>query len=174
MTCPPSDTPPPPPERLIVGRVLAPWGLKGHVKVENLSDNPTRFREGARYSIGEREYGCEEARRHGRNLVIRLEGFTTREEAAGLRGSLLEIPLGDAPSLPEGTYYHYQIIGLRVRTTDGRFLGEVVELLETGSNEVYVVRGPEGEVLIPAIADVVVALDLPGGQMTVEPLPGLF
>ena len=163
-----------PPERLVVGRVTGVWGLKGHVKVESLTDNPDRFRPGARLLAGPRECLCEDARRQGRALVVKLHGVDTREEAADLRGAILEIPTGDAPPLPDGTYYHHQVLGLEVWTSEGCFLGRIVEILETGGNDVYVVHGPGGEALIPAIADVVVSLDLGVGRITIEPMPGLL
>lgn len=169
-----SPASPPPPDRLVVGRITGVWGVKGHVKVESLTDNPTRFRSGARLLIGPREYLCEEARRQGRALAVKLQGVETREDAVELRGAVLEIPTGDAPPLPEGAYYHHQVLGLEVWTSEGRLLGRVAEILETGGNDVYVVRGPEGEALIPAIADVVVSVDLQAGRITIDPMPGLL
>ena len=80
----------------------------------------------------------------------------------------------EAADLPEGSFYHHQIIGLAVRTTDGRDLGTLSDIIETGSNDVYVVTGPDGEALIPAIPDVVQDVDISGGIITVEPVPGLL
>ena len=164
----------PPPDRLAVGRILAPWGLRGQVKVENLSHVPSRFTVGNRFFIGPREYACREARRQGRTLVVKLQGVDTLEQAEDLRGALREIPPAEAPAPPEGAYYQHQVIGLQVRTTDGQVLGRVEDILETGSNDVYVVHGPEGEKLIPAIPDVVVSVDIGAGSITIQPLPGLF
>ena len=77
--------------------------------------------------------------------------------------------------LPDGSYYHFQIVGLTVFTVDGVPLGEVVDILETGSNDVYVIRDDEGkEHLLPALKDVVKDIDLEKGLMLVQPLPGLL
>lgn len=171
------DTPPqrpPPPERLIVGRIVRPWGAKGQVKVEPLTDFPERFRRGARFLVDEREYTCSSVMSAPRNLVLKLDGVDSPEAAEALRGALLEVPTADAPALPEGTYYHYQLIGLEVRTAEGEELGRVAEVLTTGGTDVYVVHGPLGEVLLPATSEVVASIDLEAGRMTVTPLPGLL
>jgi 16S rRNA processing protein RimM len=76
--------------------------------------------------------------------------------------------------LGEGEFFHHQIVGLRVETTDGEQLGKVAEVLETGADDVYVVRGNLGEILLPAISDVVERIDLAEGRMTVRLLPGLL
>jgi 16S rRNA processing protein RimM len=142
--------------------------------VENLSHVASRFAAGNRFFIGPREYACSEARRQGRTLVVKLQGVDTLEQAEALRGALLEIPTSEAPPPPEGAYYQHQVMGLQVWTADGQLLGRVADILETGSNDVYVVRGPEGEKLVPAIADVVVSVDIGAGRITIQPIPGLF
>ncbi len=170
------DTPPqrpPPPERLIVGRIVRPWGARGQVKVEPLTDFPERFRRGARFLIGDGEYRCSSVMNAPRNLVLKLDGVDSPDAAEALRGALLEVPTAEAPALPEGTYYHYQLMGLEVRTAEGEELGRVVEVLTTGGTDVYVVHGPRGEVLLPATSEVVASIDLEAGRMTVTPLPGM-
>lgn len=76
--------------------------------------------------------------------------------------------------LTEGQYYHHQIIGLQVRTTKGEFLGHITEILTGKSNDNYIVQGTKGEILIPAIEDVVKAIDLEQGFMTIEAIDGLL
>ena len=76
--------------------------------------------------------------------------------------------------LPEGQYYHHQIIGLKVRTTQGELLGSVTEILTGKSNDNYIVQGDQGEILIPAIEDVVQAIDLEQGYITIEAIDGLL
>ncbi len=78
------------------------------------------------------------------------------------------------PPLPDGQYYHHQLIGLKVRTTGGELLGSVTEVLTGRSNDNYIVRGEYGEVLIPAIEDVIKAIDLEQGYITIEPMEGLL
>ena len=97
-----------------------------------------------------------------------------RNDAADLQGSILETPASETPSLPEGTFYHYQIVGMDVWTTDGRSLGKVTDIITTGSNDVYVVQTTEGEVLIPATPDVVTNVDMDSGKITIEVITGLL
>jgi 16S rRNA processing protein RimM len=100
---------------------------------------------------------------------------TTRTQAEQLRGQLVQIPIEEAIPLPEGSYYHYQLLGLQVATAAGEILGVVTEILETGANDVYVVQNrDQAEILLPAIPDVVKAIDLEKGQMIVELLDGLI
>ena len=80
----------------------------------------------------------------------------------------------DDNPLPEGQYYHHQIIGLKVRTTRGEYIGEITDILSGQSNDNYIVRGPTGEVLIPAIEDIVKAVDLDAGIVTIEAIEGLL
>ena len=90
-----------------------------------------------------------------------------------LIGQWLTVPLEAVEPLPEGEYFHFQLIGLRVVTVEGEALGEVSEIIETGSNDVYVVNGPAGQVLIPAIASVVQQVDLEQGVMAVQLMEGM-
>lgn len=163
-----------PPDRLAVARVLGIWGRQGHVKIESLSDIPDRFANGARFFIGEQAYVSEGSRQQGKTLIIKLQGVDNRSAAEELQGAILETPLSESPGLPEGTYFQHQIIGLEVWTSDGRDLGKVATIISTGSNDVYVVQGPDGEVLIPATSDVVSQVDMKAGRITVETIPGLL
>jgi 16S rRNA processing protein RimM len=114
----------------------------------------------------------EQLRLHKSVLLLKLEGCDDRSAAEGLRGMLVQVPLEDAVPLKEDEYYHFQAIGVRVETTDGEPLGEIVEVLETGANDVFVVQGPRGEVLVPVISDVVVDWDVAAKRMRVQLLPG--
>jgi len=76
--------------------------------------------------------------------------------------------------LPEGQFYHHQIIGLQVRTTRGEYIGEITDILTGKSNDNYIVRGATGEILIPAIEDVVQSIDLDSGIVTIEAIEGLL
>ena len=78
------------------------------------------------------------------------------------------------PPLPEGQYYHHQIIGLEVVTTHGELLGAVTEVLPGRSNDNYIVEGPRGQVLIPSIEDVIESIDLQNRVITIEPIEGLL
>lgn len=136
---------------------------------------PQRFRDLRRVFIGEgHQHANVLARRpHQRGLILRLDVVTSREQARDLAGTYLYVPESEAVPLPEGEYFVHQLIGLTVVTEAGETLGPLAEVLATGSNDVYVVKGPKGEVLLPAIKDVVKAVDLAAGTMTVALLPGL-
>lgn len=163
-----------PPRFLAIGRVAAPIGIRGEVKVEVLTEFPERFRRTGEVYIDEIPYRVVRSRRHGRQVILKLAGIETIEAAERLRGRLVEIPTEHAVPLPPGRYYHYQIIGLSVVTTDGRQLGQIVQILSTGANDVYIVRQDRREILIPAIGAVVKRVDLEKKIVVVEPIPGLL
>lgn len=152
---------------MAVARVLGAKGLAGGLRVEPLSDLPDRLSVGAVLFLegetAERRVTTVEP--GGRNPVIFMEGVDDREAAAALVGRYLEV---DAEPLPEGSYYWHQLVGLQVADEAGNELGRVVEVFRAGENEVYRVEGPAGELLLPALRDVVLSIDLAGGRMTVR------
>lgn len=164
------------PRFVAVGRVLRPHGVRGELRVELLTGYPERLPLHAVLYLGDegRPYTVERLRLQEGVALIKLAGCDDRDQAETLRGQLLQIPLEHAVPLEEGEYYHFQLIGVEVFTDGGECLGRVVEVLDTGANDVYVVRGRRGEVLLPAIEDVVRQLDLEGRRMVVTLLPGLL
>lgn len=175
----PSSSPPSrpqPPRYLAIGKVLRPWGVRGEVKVEILTDWPERFALLEHVYLGEEAMPCrlERVRLHQGYALLKLAGYDDRSAAEALRGQVVQVPHEEAMPLDEGEYYVYQIEGLEVWTDEGESLGRVVEVLFTGSNEVYVVHGPRGEVLIPAIADVVLKVDLEDRRLIVHLMDGLI
>lgn len=138
------------------------------MRVEVLTDRPERLSEGALlYVEGESEpRRINEVESGGRLPVIRLEDVDSREGAETLRGRYLEV---DAEPLPEGEYYWHQIVGLKVLDEVGTAMGMVAEVFRAGENEVYRVEGGSGEdLLLPALRDVVLGIDLDAGTMTVR------
>lgn len=109
-------------------------------------------------------------------LSVKVSGVDTRNDAERLRGGYIKVPKAEAPALPDGRYYVFDIIGLEVFTTDGRSLGRVANVLQTGANDVYVVKPAGGgkDVLIPAVKPVVKRIDLDSRRMVIEPLEGLI
>lgn len=158
---------------VVVGRVLGPWGVRGDLRVEPHSDSHRRFSPGSRVFLDGSETAVASSRPHRGGLVVRLESVADRNAAETLKGASLTVPRDQVEPLPDGSYYYFQIIGLRVLTDAGEELGEVREVIATGSNDVYVVRGPAGERLVPALNDVVLDVDLDGGRMTVRLPEGL-
>jgi 16S rRNA processing protein RimM len=114
-------------------------------------------------------------RPHQEGLLLAFEGIDTPELAGGFRNHVLYVPLADAPELSEGEYYYHELIGLNVMDETGQSLGILTEIMETGANDVYVVVDPSGtEVLLPAIPEVVLDVDLGAKTMRVHLLPGLI
>jgi 16S rRNA processing protein RimM len=161
--------------------VSRPHGVRGEIRVEIITEYPERLSLHADFYLAHpdspttvRRYQVEKVRIHRDVALLKLAGCDDRNTADELRGLLVQIPIEDAVPLEEGEYYLYQIIGVRVETEDGEGLGQVVDVIETGANDVYVVRGPRGEVLLPAIEDVVLDLDLETRRMVVHLLTGLL
>jgi len=165
---------PVPPESLIVGRILAPWGIRGEVKVEVLTDFPERFAPQKVVHLNARPLEIESCRPHKQHLVVKLATIDSVEDAEKLRGQDLTIPSSELYPLPEGQYYTFQLIGLDVLTTEGQYLGQVTDIMATAGNDVYIVEGEGGEILIPAIEDVVKSIDLEEGKMVIEAIEGLL
>lgn len=147
--------------------MLGAKGLAGAFRVEPLTDVAERLAEGALLFIeGEDERRRVTAHEGGGKVpVLALEGIADRDAAEALAGRYLEV---DVEALPEGTWYWHQIIGLRVSDEAGTPMGTVVEVFRAGENEVYRIEGPQGELLIPALRDVVRAVDVGAGTMTVR------
>jgi 16S rRNA processing protein RimM len=126
--------------------------------------------------VAGRGVGVVAARAAGRGrVVLRLAGIEDRDAALALRGAEVEVEREALPALAAGEYYRCDIVGLGVWFDDGREIGVVTDVIETGANDVFVVRGADGrEVLVPVIADVVVAIDLGAGRVTIRTVPGLF
>jgi 16S rRNA processing protein RimM len=156
-----------------VGRVLGAWGIRGDLKVEPLAPE-SAFAVGHRILVAGRDYTIERSQRMAPFVRLKLNGMDTREEAQILRGAYLEAAETDLVALPEGQYYRFQLIGLNVRSLDGSNLGSIVEVLSTPENDVYVVNGPDGELLIPAVEDVIRDINLAEGAITIEIIPGLL
>ena len=166
----------PVPEYLTIAVVLAPWGKEGEVKARIETDFPHRFTLLKRVYLGPEllPFELEGFRQHKGHVLLKLKGCDDRSAAAKLRGMAVQIPLAEAMPLGPDEYYVYQIEGLAVWTESGEPLGIIEEVLFTGSNEVYVTHGPRGEVLIPALKDVVLEVDLEAGRMIVRLPPGLL
>jgi 16S rRNA processing protein RimM len=157
-----------------VGRIASPRGIEGDVNVIPLADSPAPLTPGRTVSITGHDYLIERARTARGALSLKLSGIDDREAAKALRGQLLTVPEDALEPLPEGQYYRYQLIGLHAVSTAGTDLGELVEVIATGSADVYLLRNRRGEALVPATDEAVKEVDLEGGRIVIEPLPGLI
>lgn len=153
-----------------VGRVLGPFGLKGELRVQALSDNADRFKPKAKLWAGQQPVSVAMAREAQGHLYLTFKGFPDRESVDKFRHALLQIPEAELPPLPEGEYYRFQLIGLTVVNREDEVLGTLDEIIETGANDVYRVHPAEGaDLLLPALADAVVSIDLGARRMVVDP-----
>lgn len=170
------------PRLVAVGRISRAHGVRGLVKVHPYGDSlaeqqvgdcleldPTDWQDGwARLTIAALQP-------HGHQLLLmQFAEITTRDEAEKLLGREVFLPPERLSRAAEGEYYHYQLLGLAVETTAGVQLGAITSIIETGSNDVYVVVGRGKEALIPALEGVIVAIDLSRGRMVVDPPEGLI
>ena len=164
----------PEPNFFVVGRVLRAWGIRGDVKIAPFTDRPEDFEQYRSVFIGpqRKRYDVKSLRPYQGNWLLHLMGVESRAAAEALHGQEILIETTQRPR-QEGEFYAREIIGLKVRTIDGDELGEVAEILVTGANDVYVVKGPRGEILLPARVEVIKGIDVEAGVMTVELLPGL-
>jgi len=163
---------------LAIGRIVRAHGLHGEVSVKVLTEFPERFETTEWVYLGNEfeatPYRLERYRWHKKNLLLTLSGISDRTQAEQLRGQFVQVPLEEAVSLPEGSYYLYQLIGLQVITVDGQSLGSVHNILDTGANDVYVIEGDDRQILLPAIDDVVQSVDIEAGQIVVQLIDGLI
>lgn len=156
---------------MLIGRVAGPFGVRGEIKVDMLTDFPERFRELRSVYVGASHaaHRVEGSRMHAGRILLRLSGLDTPEAADALRGAEIFVPRSQAAVLPPGHFYLEEAIGLAVETTDGKELGPVTDVLKTGSNEVFVVGSGTQAVLIPVISGAIAELDLDQRRVVVEP-----
>jgi len=167
-------------EYITVGRVLSPWGVKGQVKVEPLTDDVSRFKKLKSVLVEENGTLTSLAVESviflkNRFAVLKFRGVETVEAAERLRERYLMVHRKDAVKLPKGHYFICDIIGMDVyEEEDGAFLGKIRDVLKTGANDVYVVALQDGrELLLPAIKEVVKEISLQENKMVVKLMEGM-
>lgn len=165
------------PRFLVIARIAGAVGLRGAVKVLVMTDFPDRFGLLETVYLGDElvphRISSYELRKQGRHAVLRFKECQNRNQAELLRGKLVWIPSAQAMPLPEGQYYVHQLLGVEVETEEGERLGLLREVLFPGANDVYVVGDEENEVLVPALRDVVLRIDLAERRMVVRIPEGL-
>jgi 16S rRNA processing protein RimM len=167
---------------LTVGRVAKAHGVTGELVVDVRTDDPElRFAPGAILRARasdhrERNYVVAAVRPHGNRLLLRLEGVADRAAADALRGNLFVIDSEDLPPIDDpDTYYDHQLEGLMVRTTAGRDIGTVTEVLHTAAGELLAVnRAEAGELLVPFVSAIVTSVSLDAGIVEIDPPEGLL
>ncbi|MCA9904907.1 MAG: 16S rRNA processing protein RimM [Anaerolineae bacterium] len=170
------------PEYLVLGKILRPHGVRGEIRMHVLTDYPERLADLEYVYLSEDEagtsvttYTLEHVRLHQSYALLTLEGIGDRDQAEPLRQLYVLVDMDNAVPLEEGEFYLYELIGVEVSTIDGEVLGALVDVIETGANDVYVVKSAAyGEVLIPAIDGVIVETDIAARKMTVQLPEGLL
>lgn len=175
------------PEWVTIGKITAPHGVHGAVRVYPLTDVEGRFEQLTKVYLfrrGEQERRPVHVRkvRYQRNMVlIWFDELTSVEAAEAYRNALIQVPVADVAPLPEGYYYVFELVGLRIETIDGEYVGILQDVITAGgAHDVYVVKraGKDGksqdEVLIPAIRQIVKEIDVEGGRILIDPMPGLL
>jgi 16S rRNA processing protein RimM len=165
-----------PPSWVVVGRIARAHGVKGELAVLPLTQVPERFDPGSRLYVGEdegRAFTVSSSRPHHKMLLVVFDEVKDRTQAEGLRGELLFVPAYSMPTLPAGEYWPHELIGCEVVTEAGRALGSIREVVHTQGNDVWVAKADAEEVLIPALKDVVLEVDVAGRRVVVREIPGL-
>lgn len=163
------------PEYLVIGRVVAPHGVRGELKVRVESSDPDRWESLERIYLGEERtpFDVLGVRWQVRQALVKLQGVADRNAAEALRGAYVAVRAEDGQPLAENEFYYHQLEGLRVIADSGETLGRLTQVRATGANDVYVVVGASGELLLPAIRQVVLKVDLQAGTMLVHVPEGL-
>lgn len=173
---------------VVVGRVRRPTGIDGTLLVDVYSGDINRFAIGDRLIVNGSEHEIVRTGRSGKSAKIKFAGIDSIEAADPFRDEELAVTAASLPENPPGVYYHYEILGINVVTVEGLKLGTLTEIIETGSNDVFVVSPDRksameesaknasgtGDVLIPVLDGVIVEVDAKGGIMTIDPPDGLF
>ena len=162
---------------VVVGKLRRPHGIRGEMKTTVLTDFPQALKKGQEVFVGERHHPLviRSTRWHGSDMLIAFEEYSDRDEVGVHRNHMLFMRLEDLPPLPEGEFHIHELIGLKVVTENDQDLGTLIEILETGANDVYLVRDSGGEeILLPVIEEVVLGVDLEKREILVHLLPGLL
>jgi 16S rRNA processing protein RimM len=163
---------------LSIGKIVGPHGINGALRVHPYAESLSIFQPGTRILLKnnqgmKKKYLIRWAKPHGKGMLFSLQGIEDRNQASSLAGCDLLMAKNRLPDLEEGTYYWFEIIGLSVYDAEEEYMGRVEAVIPTGSNDVYVVRNQENEILVPALEHVVLKIDRANGRMTVKLPEGL-
>src|SRR5262245_51146764 len=165
---------------VVIGEIARPHGLRGEMRVTPLTDHPERFAGVSECVLWDPARDTRETcritgvRRQGVAVLLSLVGCETVEAASALVGRLVALPEDEALPLPPGRFYPWQLEGCRVVTEDGRDVGRVARIEQSPAHDLWVVVDGERERLIPAVAEIVVEVDLAAGRVVIRPPDGLL
>ncbi len=163
---------------VLIGRIVGAHGVKGTSKIQSYAESLEIFKSGATLLVVcpdgiEQRYEIDWIKSHSRGALLALKEIISRDQAKSLIGSELYIEKTELPELEAGTYYWFELIGLNVYTSDDRYIGRLDSIIETGANDVYVVKDKGKETLIPALESVVRSIDIESRIIRVELPEGL-
>lgn len=161
---------------LEAGKIVNTHGIRGEVKIMPYTDTAELLSEFDRLFMGKNhdEVTIEHSRVFKNMVIAKIEGVDTPEDAQKLRNKLLYMHRDDL-DLDEDTYFIQDLIGIEVSDADSGFLyGKITDVMQTGANDVYVIKGDDREYLVPAIPEVIISTDIDENIMTIRPLEGLF
>ncbi|MBD3298828.1 MAG: 16S rRNA processing protein RimM [candidate division Zixibacteria bacterium] len=165
-------------DRVALGRIGKAHGVKGAFRLWPYADNRERFEDLDEVTLTARNRSMTvhiTGVRSGKGFVlIETEEFESPEDIRPWINGELVIDESERVTLPDGQYFHDQIIGLRVQTTEGEDVGEIIEIIENAGNDVYVCRHNDHEFMIPAVAEFITNIDIASGVMTIAPIPGMI
>ncbi len=164
---------------LEIGIIVNTFGIKGMVKVKTFTDDIKKIKKLEKVYVGtetcKKEYQVEEVKEHKNVALIKFKGIDTVEQANLLRESSIIVDREDLDPLEEGTYYIVDMLGLEVYTDEGKLLGQLKDIFNTGSNDIYVVKNKLGkEILLPGIDEVIKEIDMDNKKVVVHIIPGLI
>jgi 16S rRNA processing protein RimM len=164
---------------ITIGKVLKPFGVKGEMKIEPLTDFPARFKELGRVFLvsaaGKELASVVTSVRYANGVpFLTFSGYDTPEKAKALNGWFVKVPREEAVPLQEGSYYWFDLIGMEVFSEEGEKLGTITDIFETGSNDVYVMKRGRKEIYLPATREVIKEVDVAAKKMVIHLVDGLM
>lgn len=166
-------------KQVLIGKIQGPHGIKGQLRVVPFAGDASSISQLKSVLVkapsGAMEpFPVASAKAHGKRVILTLKPFDNINQVLHLVGREIWADRAALPELPSDEFYWSDLLGLEVETEEGEALGELVDIIETGSNDVYVVKKDGRELLIPALEDVVLAVDLNQNRMTVSLPEGLL
>ena len=161
---------------LVVGFLRRPHGVRGEIVMDLHTDFPERLKTGRKLFVGEKHkrVALQGVRSHGKGVLVKFRGIDTPQDAGQFRNQWVYVKTSDVPKLPEGQIYQHKLFGMTVVDEDDKTLGTLAEIIETGANDVYVVKDESGkELLLPAIPSVILDIDAGRRFIRVHLLEGL-
>lgn len=158
---------------IVIGRLQKPFGVRGEIRVLAYTESFEAFERSEWLQIKEKRMIIKQIRIHQGSVLVLFDGINTPEQVSEFSGQLVQTSVNNLPAKDEDEYFYFELIGMEVFTKSGRHLGKITEIMATGANDVFVVNGDAGEVLIPFIDDVVLEIDLASKKVLVDPMEGL-